>query len=124
MKPEQSWSAIDPRPVIVYVAESDDYLVYWNGIAMTHSMALCMVMEYFGIFPTPEMKSALEKNYKRLYYSNAFATRAWDTKIENGSIYPYLKRIMAEHLNKLIERKNPKEILGWFSYDRSRIKGK
>lgn len=120
---EQSWSRIDPRPVMLYIPDSDDYVVYWNGIAMTHSMALCMAMEHLGIYTTPEMKLALEKSYRRLYYSNAFDTRAWDSKVENGLIYPYLKRIMAEHLNKTVEGRDPKEILGWFIYDRARIKG-
>jgi len=123
MRAEQSWSRIDPRPVMLYIPMSDDYVVYWNGIAMTHSMALCMAMEHLGIYATPEMKLALEKTYRRLYYSNAFDTRAWDSKVENGLIYPYLKRIMAEHLNKTVEGRDPKEILGWFIYDRARIKG-
>lgn len=123
MRAEQSWSRIDPRPVMLYIPMSDDYVVYWNGIAMTHSMALCMAMEHLGIYATPEMKLALEKTYRRLYYSNAFDTRAWDSKVENGLIYPYLKRIMAEHLTKTVEGRDPKEILGWFIYDRARIKG-
>jgi len=120
MRAEHSWSLLDPRPVLYYVDHVDDYIVYWNGIVMPHTMALCMTMEYLGIFPTPEMKISLEKTYTRLYYSNAFDTRAWDTKVENGHLYPYLKRIMAEHVKTLIEDRDPREILGWFDYDRSR----
>jgi hypothetical protein len=75
-----------------------------------------------GIYPTPEMKIALEKDYERLYYSNAFATRAWDLKVCDSQLYPYLKRIMKEHLTKTIkEAERPAaEVLSWFDYSRAR----
>mgnify|MGYP006292598023 CR=1 FL=1 len=120
MRSEQTWSMLDPRPVLLYVDNVDDYIVYWNGIVMPHSMALCMAMEHFGIYSTPEMKTALEKNYKRLYYSNAFGTRAWDRKVENSPVFPYLKRLMADHLKKLVEGKDAKDVLGWFDYNKAR----
>jgi hypothetical protein len=120
MRSEQSWSLLDPRPVLLYVDSVDDYIVYWNGIAMTHSMALCMAMEHIGIYATPEMKTALEKNYERLYYSNAFNTRAWDSKVSSSPVFPYLKRLMAEHIKKVVEGKDAKDILGWFDYKKAR----
>jgi len=120
MRAEHSWSLLDPRPVLLYAKHIDDYVVYWNGVVMPHNMALCMTMEYLGIFPTPEMKISLEKTYHRLYYSNTFETRAWDIRVENGMLYPYLKRIMAEHIKKQVEERDPREILSWFDYSRSR----
>ena len=120
MRSEQTWSLLDPKPILLYVDHSDDYIVYWNGIAMPHSMALCMAMEYFGIWPTPEMKESMEKNYRRLYYNNAFKTRAWDEKVSASPIYPYLKSMMLEHMNKIVKDKDAKEVLGWFNYNRSR----
>jgi hypothetical protein len=120
MRSEQSWSILDPRPVMLYIDRLDEYIVYWNGVAMTHSMALCMAMEFLGIYPTPEMKSCLESNYRKIYYSNGFQTRAWDNKVASSPVYPYLKRIMQEHLKKIIESKKPQEVLGWFDYDKAR----
>jgi hypothetical protein len=120
MRSEQSWSILDPRPVMLYIDGLDEYIVYWNGVAMTHSMALCMAMEFLGIYPTPEMKSCLESNYRKIYYSNGFQTRAWDNKVASSPVYPYLKRIMQEHLKKIIESKKPQEVLGWFDYDKAR----
>lgn len=120
MRSEHSWSLLDPKPVLLYVDHVDDYIVYWNGVVMPHSMALCIAMEFLGIYPTPEMKMALERNYKKLYYSNAFSTRAWDHKAAAGFLYPYLKRIMTEHVKKTVEGKDPKDILGWFNYKRAR----
>lgn len=123
MRSEQAWSLLDPKPVLLYIPINDEYIVYWNGVVMPHKMALCMAMEYAsGIYPTPEMKTALEHDYERLYYTNAFETRAWDLKVAESPIYPYLKRIMKEHLTKLIqEPKRPAaEVLGWFSYSRAR----
>ena len=121
MRAEQSWSLLDPKPVLFYIKECDEYLVYWNGIAMPHKMALAMAMEHAcGIYPTPEMKTALEKNYERLYYTNAFETRAWDDRVASSPIYPYLKRIMNEHLLGVIERHEPSTVLGWFNYNKAR----
>jgi hypothetical protein len=120
MRSEQSWSLLDPKPVMLYLQDLDEYIVYWNGIVMPHSMALCMAMEYIQIWPTPEMKNALEENYRRIYYANGFDTRAWDNKVEGGFVYPYLKRIMGEHLKKTLEGRDFKDVLGWFDYSRAR----
>jgi hypothetical protein len=120
MRSEQSWSLLDPRPVLLYLDYLDQYIVYWNGIVMPHSMALCIAMEHVGIYPTPEMKTALERNYDLIYYSNGFETRAWDNKVQSSPVYPYLKRIMHDHLIKVIEGKEPGDILGWFDYKKAR----
>ena len=55
MRSEHSWSLLDPKPVLLYLPKCDDYIVYWNGVAMTHSMALCRAMELTGVYATPEM---------------------------------------------------------------------
>ena len=120
MRAEQSWSLLDPKPVLLYLNTVDEYIVYWNGIAMTHSIALCMNMEHVGIWATPEMKTHMEKDYERIYYANGFATRAWDGKVSQSPLYPYLKRIMLEHVKKVIEGKEAKDVLEWFDYTRAR----
>lgn len=120
MRSEHSWSLLDPKPVLLYLPQHDDYIVYWNGVVMPHSMALCMAMEVIGIWATPEMKTVMEKNYERLYYAGAFNTRAWDSRVASGPVYSYLKRCMGEHIIKTVEGKEPKEILGWFNYNRAR----
>ena len=120
MRSEHSWSILDPRPVLLYRRNVDEYIVYWNGIVMPHSMALAMSMEYFGVWSTPEMKTAMEQNYRKIYYANGFDTRAWDLKVTESPIYPYLKRIMKEHLDRVVPSKEASEVLGWFDYKRAR----
>lgn len=120
VRDEQSWSLLDPRPVLLYLEHHDEYIVYWNGIVMPHTMALCMTMERFGIYATPEMKHVLLTTYRRLYYANAFKTRFWDPRITDGDVYGYLKNIMKDHLNKICEDKTPQDILSWFDYSRAR----
>lgn len=123
MRSEQSWSLVDPRPVLLYLDNVDEYIVYWNGIAMTHLMAMNIAMEHFGMYPTPEMKTAMEKNYERIYYANGFKTRAWDSRVSVSPLYPYLKRIIEPHLKQLItdKSKNISEVLSWFDYKRARL---
>lgn len=120
MRSEHSWSLLDPKPVLLYLPKLDEYICYWNGVVMTHTMSLCMAMEHFGIWATPEMKTSMEKEYERIYYANGFATRAWDSKVSSSPIYPYLKRIMADHLSKVVSNREAKEVIGWFDYKRAR----
>jgi hypothetical protein len=122
MRSEQSWSLLDPKPVLLYLNNLDEYIVYWNGIATTHLMALNLAMEYYGIFPTPEMKSAMEKNYSRIYYANGFETRAWDLMVAESPIYPYTKKLLADHCKTLLDESNRdiSEVLSWFDYKRAR----
>jgi hypothetical protein len=120
MRSEHSWSLLDPKPVLLYLPKLDEYICYWNGVVMTHTMSLCMAMEHFGIWATPEMKTSMEKEYERIYYANGFATRAWDSKVSSSPVYPYLKRIMADHLSKVVSNREAKEVIGWFDYKRAR----
>ena len=122
MRSEQSWSLLDPKPVLLYIPNSDEYICYWNGIAMTHTMALNMALEQFGVYATPEMKTSMEKDYRKIYYANGFDTRAWDFKVSESPIYPYVKRLMMEHLKTTITEKHRpiSEVLGWFDYSRAR----
>ena len=122
MRSEQSWSLIDPKPVLLYLPNLDEYIVYWNGKVMPHAMALNIALETYGIYATPEMKTAMEQNYQRIYYANGFATRAWDRKVADSPLYPYLKRVMKDHLENLLgeSKRDISEVLGWFSYERAR----
>lgn len=121
MRSEQSWSLLDPKPVLMYVPAVDDYIVYWNGVVMPHAMALCMAMEHFGVWTTPEMKTALERNYAKIYYAHGFDTRAWDTVVSSGTpVYVYLRKVMKQHLAKVMEGRQGSEVLGWFNYNRAR----
>jgi len=120
MRSEHSWSLLDPKPVMLYLDIVDEYIVYWNGIVMPHTVALCLAMEHFGVWATPEMKTSMENTYQRIYYAGGFNTRAWDLKVASSPVYPYLKRIMTDHLKKVIEGREAKDVLGWFDYSRAR----
>ena len=61
MRSEQSWSMLDPKPVLLYLSNLDEYIVYWNGKVMPHAMALNMALETYGIYATPEMKPLWNK---------------------------------------------------------------
>jgi hypothetical protein len=78
-------------------------------------------MERIGIYPTPEMKLAMQRTFEKLYYAGAFETRAWDDRLKgNGMVYDWQKYKMAEHIKKAAEGKEPAELIGWFDYNRAR----
>lgn len=121
MRAERTWSLLDTRPVLLYLQHHDEYIVYWNGFAMTHSQALCMTMERIGIYPTPEMKLAMQRTFEKLYYAGAFETRAWDDRLKgSGMVYDWQKYKMAEHIKKATEGKEPTELISWFDYSKAR----
>lgn len=127
MSAEKAWSLLDNKPVLKYIPKCDDYIVYWNGIVMSHRIALSIGGTLLNIFPTPEMKQVLNQNYRTLYYADAFDSLGkWD-KILEGSrghkekeMYSYLLRYMEQHLQTLKDQKIPgAEVLGWFEYSRA-----
>ncbi len=121
MRSEQSWSLLDPRPVLLYLEHHDEYLVFWNGLVMPHIFALHMAVELYGIYPTPEMKKARLTTYKKLYYTNAFNTRAWDSRVKDGDVFTFLKHLLNAHIAKTCEGKTLPEVLDWFDYKKARI---
>ena len=122
MQAQKSWSLLDHRPVLKYVSECDDYIVYWNGIVMPHKMALCFAGTLLNIFPTPEMKKELTNNYKKLYCSGALGLEGdWIHRMKGqADMFGFVNRYIQHHLNSLNEQNIPKEeILGWFDYSRA-----
>jgi len=123
MSAEKAWSLLDNRPVLKYVANCDDYIVYWNGIVMPHKMALCIAGRLIGVYPTPEMKIVMQQNYLKLYYANAFGSLGkWDHLVTNRQMYNVVENHMMNHLNELQQQNIPgAEVLGWFDYNRVAI---
>jgi len=120
MSAEKAWSLIDNRPVLKYVSQCDDYIVYWNGIVMPHKMALCLAGRLIGVYPTPEMRIALQENYRKLYYANAFDSLGkWNDLVTNKDMYRVVENYMMNHLTELQQQNiSGAEVLGWFNYNR------
>ena len=123
MSAEKAWSLLDNRPVLKYVSNCDDYIVYWNGIVMPHKMALCIAGRLIGVYPTPEMKIVMQENYLKLYYANSFGSLGkWDHLVTNRQMYNVVENHMMNHLNELQQQNIPgAEVLGWFDYNRVAI---
>lgn len=120
MSAEKAWSLIDNRPVLKYVPQCDDYIVYWNGIVMPHKMALCLAGKLIGVYPTPEMRIALQENYRKLYYANAFDSLGKCNDLVTGKdIYRVVENYMMNHLAELQQQNiSGAEVIGWFDYNR------
>lgn len=121
MHSEQSWSQLDPKPVLLYLPNLDEYLVYWNTVAMTHSQALCIAMTTLGIYPTPQQKRAMQHNYLKIYHAGGFGHQKWDHIIQaNDTVYSYLCKKMQTHVMTCAKQVSPAELLQWFDYARAR----
>ena len=121
-RPEHSWSILDAKPVLVYLPKYDEYIVYWNGIVMTHAQALCLAMEISsGVYCTPQMKTCLQQTFEKLYYCGAFNTRDWDEAINAQAAYDYQKHKLTLHIKNLVRELESKEVLAWFDLKNARI---
>lgn len=119
-RPEHSWSLFDPKPIVVYLPRHDEYIVYWNGVVMTHAQALCLAMEISsGVYCTPQMKICLQQTFEKLYYCGAFNTRSWDDY--NLNPFDRQKSKLSLHIKNLVKDMESKEVLSWFDFKNARI---
>jgi len=120
MEAARTWSLLDPKPQLVYVARSDVTVAWWNGIVMTRSQALTLAMMEFCVWPTPLQKQRIHEEYVRAYRTGVFGERDWRAAVESGNALPYLQRCIEEPLKNLNERYTAAEVLQWFSPKRVR----
>ena len=131
-----AWSLLDPKPVLHYLESCDEYIVFWNGLVMPHTMALNIAGESFGIYPTPAMKEQMSITYNKIYYSGGFDTREWDGIVTpndyivqadgkrqytnpsmiNVRVYNYLRKEMTQHIIDKLESFSHAELLASLDY--------
>lgn len=117
MHSEALWSIISTKPVMLYSKKNDAYLVYWCGLAMTRAMALTIAGEqFFKIWATPRMKRQIFEEWKKLYVSDAFKTRAWDGSGHDFiQLYKYYHKTIYTKLHEAgLLATDRREVLGWF----------
>ena len=119
---EISWSMMDPRPVVMYLPEQDDYMVVWNGVVLPLVHAQCIAFEFIGFWSGRAVKHELDDRYRKLYYAGAFGTKEWDHIVEtNPDTFNLLRRFLEAHLNKIIPNYSKQEIVEWFNLKNAKI---
>lgn len=119
---ERTWSLLDPRPVLVYLEQHDEYIVYWNGWVMTQSQAQYMALRHINIYPTQEVRDVMQETYERLYYAGAFDTRDWDHIVRSNHTFDFILKYMRSHLEQHCWNRDAREILSWFAPNRARVR--
>lgn len=118
---ELAWGSVDPRPIVMYLPEQDDYMVVWNGVILPLVHAQCMAFEWIGVWAGAAIYRELDLRYRELYLAGAFGSRNWDGIIaENASTYHLLKRILFDHLEKTMPNYTRQEIAEWFILSNAR----
>ena len=85
MHSEAGWSLLSPNPIIKYLPEFNEHIVYWCGIGMLHSTALTLACHHMAnIYPGASVKAALYDKFLKLYNAGAFQTSDWDTLANQG----------------------------------------
>lgn len=110
------WSKLDPRPILWYNEKFQEWLVSWNGIQMTSEHALMIAGALLlNAPPSPEMKWCANDKFRKLYYSNAFNTEAWDCIIKDRiDIYQYYFYKLNRHITENLTNFTPSDVFSWF----------
>ena len=119
MQSEAAWSLLSPDPVIIYLKDFDEHIVYWHGIGMLHATACTLACHHLAhIYPTLAVKQSLYNKFLTLYNAGIFETSDWDEPANRGPENHY--RLLEYWLfdNKK-ETRNVKEVLSLLNISRS-----
>lgn len=108
-----SWSLLNPRPIVVYVKEHDEHLVYWNGYVMTHAHALQIMLIPYGIYASPRVKSSITKRFKQLYTAGLFGEVVWDKFVHNVGYYGYVVNKIEKHVRAITNSVDVYDAVRW-----------
>jgi len=97
----KAWSLISPLPVIAYVEAADQYIVYINGIVTTYATAMHLMLEPYGIRPSPEVKRNLQHNMANIYATGIFGDVQWDDVIYNTDYVGYIRSVLRDYIKKI-----------------------
>ena len=110
------WSLLSPTPGLYYEVHTDSYIVFWNGIATTHSAALVLATSVLMHVPvTPKIKDDIFTQFKKAYYSGAFGNVDWDIKNYSAHGYfTFLSNQLGSHIHEKVPDVSASEVLRWF----------
>jgi hypothetical protein len=111
----KTWSLVDNKPIVCYVKATDDYIVYWNGYFMSHSSALCVMLEKFGAYFGQGVRLEVEKEFADMHCRGSF--NVTDLSIgDSNTITNYHKKVCEKAAEELAKKYTINEVFGWFDY--------
>lgn len=108
-----SWSLTSPRPIVQYLPQFDEHIVYWNGFVMTHAHALQLTLMPYGIYATPNVKEAITNRFKQLYAAGVFGEATWDNLVYRRDYYAYVKDRMEKHIREVTKEVDLYHAVQW-----------
>ena len=122
MRSESAWSFLDSRPICIYDEKYHAHLAFWNGVGMTRTYAIIIYgMTWLNLFPSLSQREEAFAEYNRIYRSNGFGTRDWDSQLRDMNSYTfpnYLMKLICRNdisfLQELSKKYDQKTALSWF----------
>lgn len=114
-----SWSLITEMPVLCYIPSIDEYVVYWDGFAMSRSSAMVIALEAFGIYHGPAVYSEVNSEFRRIYAAGAFGNVQWDNVVKN--VLHYHRKQRTTHAQELAKKYKVYEVFSCFTAENAII---
>lgn len=112
--PQRAWSLVSPLPVVVYLKNYDEYVVFWNGFLLSHAHALQLMLVPYGIYASPEIRRAVTDTFFTLYSSGAFSDVNWDKSVHEN-YYNQVNYFLNQHITTFTQNKTLPEAVKFLS---------
>jgi len=111
------WSLIDPKPIVFFNNEIDDWCVYWNGIFMLYNAAFSVAGYMMFKSPIATETAAICNHKFRVYLESGFFDKIKDDSwysIAGSGVVSYYQKKLAPHIKSNLKGFDKFEILRIF----------
>lgn len=116
----KNWSLVDPRPVIYYEPELNEWCVFWNGIFMLYNNAL--ILAGVCLLNSPSSKEVIYKadeKFEKLFKTGLIDDvvtdhESWKSIINTGGCSRYYASVIPRHIKDTLTGYSKNEVWEWF----------
>jgi len=113
----KQWSLLDPKPIVFYNENIQEWYVYWNGVFMLYDAALLVAgVTLLHSPPSKEMVAICNHKFKMMLNSGIFgpiSNVAW-YDIANDGVISYYNKALRTHIHHNLARYPKIEVFKWF----------
>ena len=114
----KQWSLLDPKPIVFYNEDIDEWFVYWNGVFMIYDAALVLAGRFLlRSPPSKETVDNINKKFSLMLSSGIFndiKDESWYSIAKDG-VMTYYNKKMSVHITSTLKEFDSFQVLKWFT---------